>query len=335
MAFQQTSASSQDDVIQQTINFAISNAGFSDAGSVTVPGADSTGLSNGRTLFRCSKLGFTWGFCRVRGGTNPRPNFGFYMQFGDNSNIERPEGDVLSTPRTPCRVSCYDFSGPFSNVYLYTDGVSVFCCIELAQGIYTHFGFGSIVKTENFVGGEFIAGMDLENTPGHPYSIWSASFANPMFPGSRVTNRPSQTNFHSASPFPSYVKSIPISGVDTGFSRFASFSKVRDNNVASGEAMNGISHDWVHSSYDSSSNIRASSHNQRSPLWPNIIRLDHQTNDLFRVSGHTPILHYCFMDFLEPGSLLGQYQVFPYSQKNGDSVLCPNSGGLGIAYKRT
>lgn len=338
MAFQQTSASGQDDVIQQFIAFAVANAGFTDAGSTLVPGATSSGLSNGRTIYRCSKGGLTWGFSRSRAGTNIRPDFGFYIILSFNASLDRPEADVVNTPSTPFRVSCWDFAGPYSNVYMYTDGTAVHCAIELASGIFTHFSIGSITKTETFTGGEYVAGIGGSRQTGDPllYNNLNSSYMCPYFPGVRLQSAPAGGSYHSNANFYASIRAVPLSGTNTGYSRFAHFSRDSNNNNASGEGINGMSEQWQHESYHGSTNgLKVNTENQRTPLWPNIIRLDHQTNNLWRMSGHIPSMRFCYIDFLNPGDIiLNDWQVFPYTQKNGDRVQCPNSGGYGVAYKR-
>ena len=133
----------------------------------------------------------------------------------------------------------------------------------------------------------------------------------------------------------SKIYAVPLSGANTQYDRFATFGVSGANNSVSGEVMNGISY-WSTHHNSLINGIAANSSNQRTPLWPNIIRLLNQNNNQWRISGHTPLIKFCFMDYLQPGDIIfDDWQVFPISQYLGDNSQAPTSYKLGIAYKRT
>ena len=330
MAYQLVTAADQDDLLDKFVDFAIANAGFSNKAT----GIVASGWSDGRSYVKLTKGLFTWIFAKTR-ATEDNPDFNFYVQMSFDSAINTTNSDIDETPDGPLAVSCWNFDGPFGKVYMYTDGLSVHCAVELSVGIYTHFSIGSITKTETFTGGEFLAGFagrDVTATPNH-------SRASPMFPGGAlsisplVTQHNPQTEGSFSTYFGSKIHAVPLSGASTQYSRFAQFGRAANNNQAAGEAVHGITNSLTLT--DGSSAVRANSQTQRTPLWPNIIRLHNQTNDLWRISGHIPITRFCFMDYLNPGDIIfDEWQVFPYCQKNGDATICVNSGNLGIAYRR-
>ena len=339
MAYQVVSATGQDDLIDQFVDFAVANAGFSNKVTGTVPGSTSAGYSGSRTYVKITKGSFTWLFARTR-SVRTNPDFNFFIQMSFDSALDSPEVDVNNTPYGPLAVSCWNFAGPYANVYMFTDGVSVHCAVELSPGVYTHFSIGSITKTEVFTGGEFMAGFAGDDKTSTNYFSVFATQMCPMFPGSWLANGPDfnsnnaiDTEGYSSGFFGSKIYSVPLSGDDTGYSRFAQFGAAANNNNAGGEAINGLHGMYSTQSY--SQPTKANSQTQRSPLWPNIIRLRHQTNNLWRLSGHIPVTKFCLMTYLDPGDIIfDEWQVFPYSQKNGDATLCPNSYELGIAYHR-
>lgn len=331
MAFQQTSASSQDDVIQQFFAFAVANAGFTDSGSDSpIPLSN---YSQGRTMYRISKNGLTWALARTA-----NTDSGIYMLLTYDSNVQVMNNRVAESAGRVSKCSFWNFAGPFTNVYMYTDGDGVFCCVELTSGIYTHMAIGTITKTETFDGGEFCAAMQGDSLIGSTYLNFRSAQQNPMFAGALTSGNITANAFYTAggnSGVSDVIRATPESGVQTGYSRFAYFSRWENNNLASGEGMLGLSNDWSHNSYVGVTNFESNPQTQRTPMWPNIIRLMHQGNSSWRISGHTPAMRFCYMDFVSPGDIiLNDWQVFPYSQKNGDGVQCPSAGAYGIAYKR-
>jgi hypothetical protein len=340
MAFQETASSGLDDTIQQFIAFAVANAGFTAGSSVAV----ATGLSLGRTMYQCSKSGFTWYFARV--GTNqatPAPSEGFFSIMSTDSGKTDIEPDPASTPSSATLTSTWGFEGPYSNVFMYTDGTSVHCVIELASSIYTHFAIGSITKSEVFTGGEFVAGMQQRTKQNTP-SVWrdmASNYASALTPGVRL-NTPPNGGYSSAANFFSHIRSEQTGR--TGHDRFARFSGPTGSgltaNNASGEVYNGMYTHALQGQIQSTGedflrDTGANDQNQRTPLLPNIIRLRDNVSNLWRISGHIPVMRSCWMDYLDPASIiLNDWQVFPLTQKYGDNVQCPSSFGLGIAYKR-
>ena len=259
-----------------------------------------------------------------------------------DSGVDQPEEDTANTPKKPLAIGFWDFSGPYSNVYMFTDGDVVACVVELAVGIYTHFCIGSITKTETFTGGDFIAGMASSRTTGLHRRIGEGG-CNGLFPGVElaigIKHGGVNRGVGTSSPFGygSKIYAVPLSGANTQYNRFATFSEYSDNNNASGESQSGINvWSFRTTSPTTTFHVGANSANQRTPLWPNIIRLLNQNNNQWRISGHTPLIKFCFIDHLQPGDIIfDDWQVFPLSQYNGDRTQAPDSQNIGVAYKRT
>ena len=340
MAYQLVSAPNQDSVMSQFVDFAIANAGF----STKVTGAvdSGTAYSRNRNYVKMSKGAMTWLFSRCSDNLT-YPDFNVFAQMSLNSALIEPDPDVNNTPENPLGMCFFNQAGPFSNVYMFTDGLVVHCAVEISSGVYTHFCVGSITKTETFTGGEFMAGNTTNGTTS--YGGIESTSVSLMFPGFPVSHRPNSSaghdnirlqNFSSFTyTYGSKIYAVPLSGDNTGYNRFPQFSRAASNNSASGDAYFGTHHSWTLRSTSGNGIINANSQNQRTPMWPNIIRLDDQASNLWRLSGHIPSMRFCYIDYLDHGDIIhDEWQVFPLSQKNGDGTAAPNSRNIGVAYHR-
>jgi len=90
--------------------------------------------------------------------------------------------------------------GPYTSLHMFghTDTDVIYCVLEVAPGFYRHFGFGNIVKSGSWTGGEWVGGhqWQLENTgayadvPGsHQHSVLLDGFNYGNFGGYTSSER--------------------------------------------------------------------------------------------------------------------------------------------------
>ena len=96
MTYQVVSATDQDDLINQFVDFAVANASFTGKATGTVPGSTSTTYSGTRTYTKITKGSLTWLFARTNPGST-NPDYGFYVQMSFDSALDTPNIDINNT----------------------------------------------------------------------------------------------------------------------------------------------------------------------------------------------------------------------------------------------
>lgn len=317
MAFSQTTASTIDDVIGAICNYAIANAGFSDAGTTVV---------NTVTHRRISKGGIFWTFWKDGTSAATRYRIGCRMSYSVAANVE-PTNLNGQFERSFC--SFYNFPGPFPNVYLFSEGTCVHCVIEVTTGVFTHISIGQITKTETFVGGEYVSCMYQDYRAGTPlrYSFGPNGSNGTLFQGdgARNTSYGSTTYGSGAirdlagkSAYNDYKDFTPIGG---------SNQYTADLRACTGSAMRGPTSEI----FRDAPNIAT----LRSPVFPMYIFLRDPTSGLKRMSGYVPNIRLCPMEYLDNGeTILNDWQVFPMTAKESDLLYYPASGNWAFAYRK-
>lgn len=324
MAFQQTTATNVDDICAQIATFAVANAGFTNAGTTTV---------SSKVVQRLSKGGIHFHF-----GANPTGN-----------NLKFQMGYALVAGAWPTTangsqyfglMSCQAFAGPYTNLFMFTDGNVVHVVVELTNGIYNHFAFGSITKTETFVGGEFMTAGFYSYISSGTYNAYvnMTSGNEPPFVGYNNSGLYSQST--------SYMRNIegtqyndqrdfaPIGRTTTytgGTTQRCSMSGPSNNNIQSGMgAADGTSsmNDPFIANEPNTATMRAIMH-------PNYVFTYNAANGLWRLSGHIPSMRVLNMNSIDEKELIyTDWQVFPLAQRNGSAVNTVNTGQAALAYKR-
>lgn len=308
MAYSQTTASSLTDVITQIIGYAIANAGFTDEGSATY---------GGHTKYRMSKNGLYWTFYTdyTSGYYRIRVRMSYSI-----SDIAAPTSANSQWDWTI--MSAWIYGGPYPNLYMYSDGLTVHSCLEVTTGIFTHLSIGSITKTDTFTGGEYCAGNYYErtyNSGGQNYFYWDDSYGSPLFSG----------GWHSRShtSLLSYIRSVKPTGATNNEADFAAFSYHRNDQHAQGVFISGPC-DYLMRDAPNTATLRT-------PLFPCYIFIRDQTTGLYRSSGYVEGLRLVQMEYLNPAEIiLNNWQVFPLIRQEGNSIGSPVSGTWGVAYKR-
>lgn len=143
-------ATGSTDTVQELIDliklFAVTEAGYTDAGQ-WVDGA--------YTIDGLTKDGFSYIFRNNNSSTvlmnlpdSITPNTSWAAQTGRNATDGCAESLVA----------------PFIKYYLFTIGTNVFCTVECQPGRFNHLAFGQIQKAGSWTGGSFVAGQTFSST---------------------------------------------------------------------------------------------------------------------------------------------------------------------------
>lgn len=319
-----TAAANVDAVLTDLVAFAVTNAGFTDEGSLAGSGSMTS------DLYRLSKGGIYWAF---RGYQYTKSGFGTI------GRIEARVMHVLPTvanfttmsagQRNFSRSDLYgNYNGAFTGYYFFTDGVSVNMALEVNPNVFTHLSFGNVTKYGTWTGGEYVSGVYCD----YFYSTTSewrwGSSTGPYFSGGIET-----TNYEGA------VRHIP--GAAYGDYRdYAGVRSTQTDNQCARFVMPVNVTDPV-STLDQRSMIgrllrdTPSTYNQRACLFPTYLRLWNPTLSLWHLAGHVDNVRVLNMELIDPKELVDvDWMVFPQIAKFGDISSNAVSGSLGVAYKR-
>lgn len=313
MAYSTVTASTLDDVISQICAFAVANAGFTDEGTATYSGA---------THYRISKGGIYWTF--VRSTYDSRYHILARMSYSiSNTSDPTPSNGQ----RNWTEASFWGFSGPFTNLYLFSEGTCVFAVVEVTAGVFTHLCIGNITKLDTFEGGEFVAGtfLDYGYSTGSP-SVWQYQDANSS---QNCTMFPAAKDDKTLEAYTTSMRWVKPSGRVNNENDFATFAANRNNNQAVGDTQEGFTEQM----YGRTPNSATS----RSVLFPiNIYVYDYVLNNgLYHLAGVVPGIRHLNMRLLDPAEVtLNDWQVFPYCAKSSNKVNYPYTANRGFAYKK-
>lgn len=315
MAFATGVAASFDDLIQQTISFAVTNAGFTNEGSVTA--------LQGHTVRQISKGGIYWNF-HFRSGTP--------AIFAQMNNALLAESVNLLSPTaapapgqaawTPMHGDTH--YGPFVGHYLFTDGTCVHLVVELASGIYNHLSFGSVTKYGSWTGGEYLtAGAYRGRYVASNWQPWNDSYNNRPFDGMvqngtsyrsyiRTNNSGTATDFSVTGQSSENLPTMFVGIYDNGnYGRQSIFTRLlRDSpNTTTG----------------------------RVALFPGLVRLHDSVSGLKRLAGVIPHVAFLRMPLdMNPKDIINtDWQVFPLHARTGvDTTQYSSSEQYALAYRR-
>lgn len=320
MAYSVSSATNVNDLISQVTAFAVANAGFTAQGTTTE-------TSTGRTLTRISKGSIYWTF---RLGDNLGTTNVNALEARMSYSIAANVSPTSANGQTGWgRMSLWNFSGPYSNVYMYTDAtnVAVHVAVEVAAGVYAHMSFGSIIKTDTFTGGEYLSCSYTEYKAGTPNYVGGVENSNnsAIFPGQFLNIS------GGAGVYLTYLRSIPTTGSTGDQLDFLPACAQAGSGVAARLSQFGGLNGWSGLLMRDSPNTAT----LRSPMFPYYVaRLDTASQNM-AIAGYVPGARLISNEYIDAAEiLLTDWQCFPYAEKNGGNVSCPSSSGFGIAYYR-
>lgn len=328
MPFSLTTASSPADVIAQVVAFAVAN-GFTDRGSVDVT---DTNFSPSRVvkLTRISLGSVYWTFIvdpRDRDATPTR-----LIKMRMSYSIANAYPTSANGQGGWTGMSLWGFGGPYPNLYLYCDGVTpaIHVALEMTNGIFNHMSFGMIEKNESFTGGEYAAAGQYQ---------WRDPSAPFLYPDQTLTTN-ANSPFAVGMPNPNsnyvsqdltngmnYIRVVPAGGATNNMADFAAAGYNRNTQAASLGGFGGIGERLLRDSPNAAT--------LRTPLIPFYVFIWDPVSTLWRIAGRLPGVRLASITVVDPAEvILSDWQCFPYTQKFGSRVSCPNSGKRGIAYKR-
>lgn len=319
MAFQQTTASSLDDVISQICAFAVANAGFTDNGTTTV---------SGYTVRRISKGGIYWSF-RPDQSNIGAAGISLYhifcrMSYNITSGATPTSGNGQ---REWTAMSCWNFPGPYPTLYLFTEGNAVHAVLELTTRVFNHISFGKIIKTDTFTGGEYICANFCNYRSSNLYQFDNSyTYTFNCGDGDAVGTNTGSPNTNAG--YAQYLRSVKTTG-QTGYEPdFCEYGYYRNNQAVIGSGIGGI----CARLFDDTPNVAT----MRSVLLPQYVFVRNDSTGLKRISGYIPDVRLVPMTYLDPGEIiLNDWQVFPFIAKESNNSNYPGSGKYGLAYKRT
>lgn len=79
-------------------------------------------------------------------------------------------------------------TGPFSNVFLFSNNDCIFAVVEIASGVFRHLCFGMLQKLGTYTGGTFFEAHNVDTRPGYgPADPWY-DWQHPMFASDSASN---------------------------------------------------------------------------------------------------------------------------------------------------
>lgn len=320
MAFQQTTASSIDDVISQICAFAVANAGFTDQGTTVV---------SSRTVRRISKGGIYWSF-RSDQSNIGEAGLSLYhifarMSYNITSGATPTSGNGQ---RDWTAMSLWNFPGPYPTLYLFTEGNAVHAVLELTTRVFNHISFGSIIKTDTFTGGEYICSNFCNYRNNNLYQFNNSyTYTFNCGDGDSVGTNYGNPNSHTGG-YNQFLRSVKTTG-QTGYEPdFCEYGYYRNNQAVIGSGIGGI----CARLFDDTPNVAT----MRSVLLPQYVFVRNDSTGLKQISGYIPDVRLVPMTYLDPGEIiLNDWQVFPFIAKESNNSNYPGSGKYGLAYKRT
>lgn len=203
--------------------------------------------------------------------------------------------------------------GPHVGYHLFADEHAVNAAVEVATNVFVHFNFGSVRKNGNWVGGEFVTGLNQGGA-----SIWTTQAAGVPFGAISIgsTNNQASLRGHVRCELsPTAVSLIDGSTLSSSKAYFTGLAPNCGRILLSRSpnAMNG-----------------------RAVLVP--INLVHGANDAngpYYQLGFVPNACFVNMRDINPKEMVNNdWMVFPMSQKNGPGSPYLNSENIGLAYKK-
>lgn len=327
MAYQQTTASSIDDMLNTIATFSAA-LGWTVARNNTF-----TSGSNTRRILSLSRAGLDHVHLFTDLSSTTKTNLFAMRSIDINTSV-----DVLSQPNRSTYPQVNLLSGgSFPNFYLFgEDGANpyVHCVIEHAAGRFRHFGFGELVKQGSWTGGSYATGTFWSQVPVYANNHISNYHSTPW---SDHSGNVAVANTASIRCDDSDAAANNISGVDNRYLPYdngTSYPRRVGTGFRTSTSSSNIVHyvDYGMGLLDYTFSV----YNQRT----NLIRLKHfvsVSGGFFRYIGEPPAVRAINISPYQNGEefTIGSdvWKVFPIIRK-GSVANQEYSGNYGIAYKK-
>lgn len=327
-----TSVANLDVFISDLISFAVTNAGFTNIGNTAI---------DSDTLYRLSKTTETlttyWGFRNLDIGGDGAEVSNIivrsrmlHLSPTAANFIDAPSGAANFTD-----MGTFNFRGPFTRYYFFTDGNSVFAVLEVRPGIYSHLAFGNMNKIGTWTGGAYLTANNqrrfnniwnpidgaLTNSQQHIFMCRRSAGPNSTYGGSffRVGDAGSTNDFQAVCGTTNGINAScnipPNSGISSADINPISFAIPFGHSVIVRAAPNAF--------------------NLRTPIMPVFFFRQSSADPIFsNIYGQVPNIGFFNINNITPGALLdGSWRAFPLVQKSGDNTQATITGIYGVAYK--
>jgi hypothetical protein len=166
----QTNIASLASFLSQLAAFAVTNAGFTDEGTVDIVPDPTNGDDSTQTMYRISKTVDSktthWGFVNSPAknfNTQGRSRTRVLGKMGHSQLTEATFNATSSdTQEFPTIMGTWDLAPPFTKYIFYTDGISVFAILEVTAGVYAHMAFGHVTKNDTWPGGAYLTANNYQ-----------------------------------------------------------------------------------------------------------------------------------------------------------------------------
>lgn len=315
--------STLDDLLQDLVDWAVANAGFTDEGNTSPPSGRTTTY-----MYRLSKGGMYWYFMAdtaTVGGSDDG-----YIEFRCQTALPT-SSNYNSTSVGPPKISRAQIwrntTGPFTAYNFFTDGSCVHVVLEVSSGVFCHFSFGKVTKFGTWTGGEY-------TTSWYSISYTTVGDVGYEFTGGTVpfeggNSSSSTSEGHVYYPYGSYGDyrdwaPIRSSEVNNQLARFCTLSNLSTFATSYNIALAGPMF-----------MCGGNSINQRAAMVPQYLMLHVETIDNLFLAGYADHIKFLNMEFITPKNIVEvEWEVFPIIQKAGDKTVAPITGNLALAYRR-
>ena len=326
-----TSVADLDVFLSDLVSFAVTNAGFTNIGNTPI---------DSDTLYRLSKTTDSvttyWAFRNLDvAGDGPEvSNIVVRSRLLHVSPTATNFVDGASGAQHFTNMGTFNFRGPFTRYYFFTDGDSVFAVLEARPGIYCHMAFGDMNKIGTWTGGAYLTANNqrrfsgvwntidsgLTNSQQSIFMCRRNAGANSSFGGSffRIANAGSTNDFQGVCSTTNGVNASCNMPPNAGVS-------VPDLNPIS------FAIPFGHSIFRGSPNA----FNLRTPILPIFFfRESTAVPGFSSIYGQVPNIGFFDITNVTPAALLdGSWRAFPLVQKTGDNTQATITGQYGVAYK--
>jgi hypothetical protein len=318
-----TPAATLDDLLQDLVDWAVANAGFTDEGNTSPPSGRTTTY-----MYRLSKGGMYWYFMGdldTVGGADDG-----YIEF-KMMTVLPTAGTYNNTSYGPQYITRAQLwrntVGPYSAYNFFTDGNCVHVVVEVSPNVFSHFSFGKVTQFGTWTGGEYTTAW---------YST-SYTVSGDIGYNFQYGNVPFEGGNNSASSYCGYVYN-PVGA----YGDYRDFAQLGSNVVYSQAArfMTVGNLDNVSTTYNQVLSgplfwCGANSINQRAPMIPQYLFVYNATFAKLIIAGYADHVKLLNMEFITPKDIVEtDWEVFPLIQKFGDKTVAPITENLALAYRR-
>ncbi len=320
MAFSEgITVASMQSVVDNIVNFAVTNAGYIDEGDVV------TGLpaSFNTTLKRISKNGMYYYFHGAEFSNALHTESAVYCRMmrvlPTTANYITRE---INAQTVPSRMTVWrNLNGPFVGLNLYTDTNGIGVVLEVYDGVYAHMAFGEVDKFGTWSGGQFLFCNSIYFITGSNYQFENVNNGF-VFDGGFSGN--GNISNYIYRPFE------PATGLQDDFSTLGASIRLgqRCKSVVLGtESANPIREVLE---------VSPNNATLRTTMFPVYCMFTRYSNTAeFHLQATIPLARVLNINVLSAEDIVDvEFKVFPLTAKDGDTSVYPVSGNWGVAYKR-